>query len=102
MKAEVQLNETTTNTSAMKKMPQMLEAFALLSSFELQEAGRVISKAPSSEIPKIRKMANTNRLKPTLVDMLYMVVSLNSALIRTPTRAKIPIMDSEYTVALRK
>ena len=43
----------------------------------------------------MKKTANTNKLKPRLVEIVYMVVSEKAKEINTPIIAKIPIMERE-------
>src|SRR5690606_1204860 len=95
IKAEVQLNDTITNTSAIKKIPTKLLVLLLESSLFVQDAGRVISKAPKRDIPKRTNNRNTNKLKPMLVDSSYIVFSLNNKVINAPIAVNIKMMDRE-------
>jgi hypothetical protein len=69
MKGAVHENETNTNVSAIKKIPEKLLMFAFESALFVHEDGRVISKAPRNEIPNIINNAKTKRLKIALLEI---------------------------------
>ena len=94
MKADVQLKETITSTNAIKKIPPILLVFALLSIALDKEEGRVISKAPSKEIPKTTNTINTNRLNQILELISYIVFWVNSKLINAPMATKMIMIDN--------
>ena len=95
MKGAVHEKDTSTRVSAIKKMPEKLRVLAFESTLFVQEAGRVISKAPKNDIPKTRNSRNTNILNNALVEIWYNVFFPK---IKVSTKAKtvnMPMMETE-------
>src|ERR1019366_8391351 len=69
IKGAVHENDTNTNVSAIKKIPEKLLWLAFESTLLVHDEGNVISKAPKKDIPKIMNNINTKILKAALVDI---------------------------------
>ncbi len=69
IKGAVHEKETSTNVSAIKKIPDKLLSPARESALFVQEAGNVISKAPRNDIPNSTNKLKTNMLKMALLDI---------------------------------
>ena len=91
----VQEKETTTNVSAIKKIPIKLPVLALLSALLLHELGKLISKAPKNEIPKIKNIRKKIMFAIQLVAKLFNAAGPNITVIKKPNNVNITIMDAE-------
>lgn len=69
MKGAVHENETNTNVSAIKKMPEKLCVPAFESTLFAHADGNLISKAPRKDMPKNMNNTKTKILKTALVDI---------------------------------
>ena len=69
IKGAVHENETNTNVSAIKKIPEKLLWLAFESTLLVHEEGNVISNAPKNDIPKTMNSTNTKILNVALVDI---------------------------------
>ena len=90
----VQENDTSTRVSAMKKIPMKLVVPARASDRFIQEDGRLISKAPRNEIPKIRNNAKNTRLAIQFVARLFSAAGPKTMVIKKPSRVKMITMEA--------
>ena len=99
IKGAVQENETNTNVSAIKNIPEKLLRLALESALFVHEAGNVISNAPRKEIPKKRNNKKTKILKMALLEIWYKVSFPNAMVSSKPSSVNITTIETEYNVA---
>ncbi len=90
----VQEKDTTTNVSAMSRMPRMpAVSSALLSIFVLHDAGSVSSNPPKKEMAKRMSSRNRNRLKIALVESALSALAPNSNVSTTPKPTYMSMME---------
>ena len=99
IKGTVQENETNTNVSAIKNIPEKLFKPAFESTLFVHDAGNVISKAPRKDIPKMRNKIKTKILKMALLDIWYKVLGPKISVIKKPSIVNMAMIETEYNVA---
>jgi hypothetical protein len=72
---------------------------AFASTLLVHEEGKVISKAPKKDIPKIIKRTNTKMLKMALVEIRYKVSLPKISVRKNAKTVNIAMMEKEYKVA---
>jgi len=83
----------------MKNIPEKLCVLAFASTLLVHEEGRVISKAPKKDIPKIIKSTNTKMLNTALVEIRYKVSLPKISVRKNAKTVNIAMIEKEYNVA---